>query len=93
MAAGGLRSTPVLKVNEGRPNIVDKLINGEVALIVNTPLGRESFYDEVAIRRTALERDVPCLTTLSAAAAAIEAIRARAAGALSYSPLQEEVRV
>jgi carbamoyl-phosphate synthase large subunit len=93
LAAGGLLATPVLKVNEGRPNIVDKLINGEVHLIVNTPLGRESFYDEVSIRRTALERDVPCLTTLSAASAAIEAIRARAAGALSYAPLQEEVRV
>jgi carbamoyl-phosphate synthase large subunit len=93
LAAGGLFATPVLKVNEGRPNIVDKLINGEVHLIVNTPLGRESFYDEVSIRRTALERDVPCLTTLSAASAAIEAIRARAAGALSYAPLQEEVRV
>jgi carbamoyl-phosphate synthase large subunit len=93
LAAGGLSAATVLKVNEGRPNIVDRLINGEVDLIVNTPLGRESFYDEVAIRRTALERDVPCLTTLSAASAAIEAIRARAAGALSYAPLQEEVRV
>ncbi len=93
LRAGGLEATVVLKVNEGRPNIVDRMINGEVDLIVNTPLGRESFYDEVAIRRTALERDVPCLTTLSAASAAIEAIRARAAGALSYAPLQEEVRV
>jgi carbamoyl-phosphate synthase large subunit len=69
------------------------MINGEVALVINTPLGRESFYDEIMIRRTALERDIPCLTTLSAASAAIEAIRARAAGALSYAPLQEEVRV
>ena len=93
LAAGGLTATTVLKVAEGRPNIVDRLINGEVDLVVNTPLGRESFYDEVAIRRTALERDIPCLTTLSAASAAIEAIRARAAGALSYAPLQEEVRV
>ncbi len=90
---GGLTAATVLKVNEGRPNIIDRMINGEVALVINTPLGRESFYDEVAIRRTALERDVPCLTTLSAASAAIEAIRARAAGALSYGPLQEEVRV
>jgi carbamoyl-phosphate synthase large subunit len=90
---GGLTASTVLKVNEGRPNIVDCLINGEVDLIINTPLGRESFYDEVEIRRTALERDVPCLTTLSAASAAIEAIRARAAGALSFAPLQEEVRV
>jgi carbamoyl-phosphate synthase large subunit len=90
---GGLAAATVLKVNEGRPNIVDRMINGEVALVINTPLGRESFYDEVMIRRTALERDIPCLTTLSAASAAIEAIRARAAGALSYAPLQEEVRV
>jgi carbamoyl-phosphate synthase large subunit len=90
---GGLSPRTVLKVNEGRPNIVDLMINGGVDLIVNTPLGKESFYDEVAIRRTALERDIPCLTTLSAASAALEAIRARAAGALSYAPLQEEVRV
>jgi carbamoyl-phosphate synthase large subunit len=90
---GGLGPRTVLKVNEGRPNIVDLMINGGVDLIVNTPLGKESFYDEVAIRRTALERDIPCLTTLSAASAALEAIRARAAGALSYAPLQEEVRV
>ena len=90
---GGLTAKTVLKVNEGRPNIVDLLINGSVDLIVNTPLGRESFYDEVSIRRTALDRDVPCLTTLSAASAALEAIRARAAGALTYAPLQEEVRV
>jgi len=56
---------------------------------VNTPLGRESFYDEVSIRRTAVERDVPCLTTLSAAYAALEAIRARARGPLAVTPLQE----
>ena len=93
LARGGLIAKTVLKVNEGRPNIVDLMINGNVDLIVNTPLGRESFYDEVAIRRAALDRDVPCLTTLSAASAALEAIRARAAGALTYAPLQEEVRV
>jgi hypothetical protein len=50
-------------------------------------------YDELAIRRTALERDIPCLTTLSAAAAALEAIRARAAGAVDVAPLQLEVVV
>jgi carbamoyl-phosphate synthase large subunit len=93
LAKGGLTAETVLKVNEGRPNIVDLMINGSVDLIVNTPLGKESFYDEVAIRRMALDRDVPCLTTLSAASAALEAIRARAAGALTYAPLQEEVRV
>ncbi|MBL8111894.1 MAG: carbamoyl-phosphate synthase large subunit [Acidobacteria bacterium] len=89
LRAGGLEVTTVLKVNEGRPNVVDRMINGEVDLVVNTPLGRESFYDEVAIRRTALDRDVPCLTTLSGAAAALEAIRARAAGEVTVSALQE----
>jgi carbamoyl-phosphate synthase large subunit len=91
LRAGGLPAEMVLKVNEGRPNVVDRMINGDVHLIVNTPLGRESMYDELAIRRCALERDIPCLTTLSAAAAAVEAIRARSGGAPGVSPLQEPV--
>ncbi len=89
LSAAGLDAATVLKVNEGRPNVVDRMINGEVQLVVNTPLGKESFYDEVAIRRNALERDIPCLTTLTAAAAALEAIRARSGGPIAVSPLQE----
>ena len=89
LAAAGLEATTVLKVNEGRPNVVDRMINGEIQLVVNTPLGRDSFFDEVAIRRNALERDVPCLTTLTAAAAALEAIRARRGGPIAVAPLQE----
>ena len=79
-------------MNEGRPNVVDHLINGEVDLVINTPLGRESFFDELAIRRTALERDVPCLTTLSAASAALEALealRSSSARGIEVLPLQE----
>ena len=76
---------PVLKVNEGRPNVVDRMINGEIQLVVNTPLGKDSFFDEVAIRRDALERDIPCLTTLTAASAALEAIRARSGGPIAVS--------
>ncbi len=91
LSAAGLEATPVLKVNEGRPNVVDRMINGEIHLVVNTPLGRDSFYDEVAIRRNALERDIPCLTTLTAAAAALEAIRARSGGPVGVSPLQESL--
>ncbi len=89
---GGLRVERVLKVNEGRPNVVDRMINGEIDLVVNTPLGKDSFFDELAIRRTALERDIPCLTTLSAASAALEALREVAGGGLmkeAVSPLQE----
>ena len=91
LSAAGLETTPVLKVNEGRPNVVDRMINGEIQLVINTPLGKDSFFDEVAIRRSALERDIPCLTTLTAAAAALEAIRARSGGPIAVSPLQESL--
>ena len=66
----------VFKVNEGRPNIVDLVKTGKVDLIINTPLGRESFYDEKSIRRAAVRYKVPCITTLSAAQAAARGIRA-----------------
>ena len=79
-------------MNEGRPNVVDRMINGEIQLVVNTPLGKDSFFDEVAIRRNALERDIPCLTTLTAASAALEAIRARSGGPIAVSALQEAER-
>jgi carbamoyl-phosphate synthase large subunit len=88
----GLPVEVVFKVNEGRPNVVDRMINGEIQLVVNTPLGRDSFFDEQAIRRTALERDIPCLTTLSAALAAVEAIKeSSGASGPSVHPLQESL--
>ena len=63
-------------MNEGRPNIVDLVKTGKVDMIINTPLGRESFYDEKSIRRAAMRYNVPCITTLSAANAAARGIRA-----------------
>jgi len=66
----------VYKVNEGRPNIVDLIKTGKVNLVVNTPLGRESFYDEKSIRRAAIRYNIPCITTLSAAQAAVRGIHA-----------------
>ncbi len=90
LSKAGLHVETVFKVNEGRPNVVDRMINGEIQLIVNTPLGEESYFDEVAIRRSALERDIPCLTTLSAAAAAVEAIReTKSTVSMMIRPLQE----
>ena len=62
------------KVGEGRPNIVDLIINGDIAWIINTPLGMNTKEDERAIRRTALERNLPTMTTLAAARAGIAAI-------------------
>jgi carbamoyl-phosphate synthase large subunit len=72
----GIPCTVVLKVLEGRPNIVDLMKNGEIDLILNTPLGGESYHDEKAMRRTATQRGVPLVTTLSGGHAMVEAIRA-----------------
>jgi len=70
----GLECESVFKVNEGRPNIADLIRQGEIALIINTPLGKASFYDEQAIRKAALQFNVPCVTTITGAEALVEAI-------------------
>ena len=76
LRAHGIPAEVVFKVNEGRPNIVDHILNNQVQIIVNTPLGRESFFDDRAMRRVAMLHNVPCITTLTGASAAVEAIRA-----------------
>ncbi|MFH1736248.1 MAG: carbamoyl-phosphate synthase large subunit [bacterium] len=73
----------VYKVNEGRPNIVDLMKNGEIQLLINTPLGQESYYDERFVGETAYRLGLPLITTLSAAEAAIGAI-----DAIGRKPLQ-----
>jgi carbamoyl-phosphate synthase large subunit len=86
------RVRPVNKIAEGRPNIVDLIKNGEVALLINTPSGKDPRADEARIRRVAVGYDVPCITTLSAAQAAvngIEAMRRAGGGWLEVRPLQE----
>jgi carbamoyl-phosphate synthase large subunit len=85
----GLRAEPVFKVNEGRPNAVDYIVNGEIALAINTPLGKASFFDESALRRAVVAFGIPYATTLSAASAAVEAIRAMRAERVDVRSLQE----
>jgi carbamoyl-phosphate synthase large subunit len=85
----GIACDPVYKVLEGRPNIVDMMKNGEIALIVNTPLGAESFFDEKALRRAATERGIPLVTTLSGAHATVRAIRDLKSEVLEVRSLQE----
>jgi len=75
----GMNVETVFKVNEGRPNIVDHIKSGEISLVINTPLGRASHYDEQAIRRAALQYSVPCVTTMTGAQALVEAIAAASA--------------
>ncbi|MFO7976793.1 MAG: carbamoyl-phosphate synthase large subunit, partial [Candidatus Hydrogenedentota bacterium] len=85
----GLNAEIVYKVEEDRPHVVDRMINGEIQWIINTPLGSTSKADERAIRRTAIERSLPIMTTLSAARAAILGIRALRDGKTSVRSLQE----
>jgi carbamoyl-phosphate synthase large subunit len=85
----GIEVETVYKVNEGRPHIVDYIKSGKVDLIINTPLGRESFFDEKAIRRAAITHRVPCITTIAGAAAAVNGIRAIRREDLSVRSIQE----
>ncbi len=89
MQREGIEARPIFKVNEGRPNAVDYIKNGEIDLIVNTPLGKSSFFDERAMRRAAVQHGVLCITTLSGAAAAVEAIAALRRGEWTARSLQE----
>jgi carbamoyl-phosphate synthase large subunit len=89
LANAGIEVESVYKVNEGRPNIVDLIKTAKVDLVINTPLGRESFYDEKSIRRAAVRYNIPCITTLSAASAAARGIRAMAGHAVDVAALQD----
>jgi len=86
----GLECATVFKVNEGRPNVADHIKQGEIAIVINTPLGRSSHYDEQAIRRAALQYNVPCVTTMTGAQALVEALASRMDGReVSVYALQE----
>ena len=89
LRAHGLESEVVFKVNEGRPHVGDRLLNKEIDLVINTPLGRESFFDDIAVRRIAMLQGVPCITTLTGAAATVSAIRALRSEELGVRPLQD----
>jgi carbamoyl-phosphate synthase large subunit len=85
----GVPARMVYKVNEGRPNCVDFIRSGSVDIILNTPLGRESFYDDGAIRKSATQHGVLVVTTLTAAAATVHAIRSLRERSLDVASLQE----
>ncbi len=89
LADQGIASEPILKVYEGRPNIVDAIKNGEIHLVVNTPAGRLSEYDDSYIRKNAIKYKVPYITTTSAALAATRGIMDRRNGAYPVKSLQE----
>ena len=87
----GIPAEPIKKLHEGRPNIADAIMNGEIQLVINTPAGKLSQYDDSYIRKSAIRYKVPYITTLSAAEAAAEGIAAsrRGADGLTVKSLQE----
>ena len=78
----------VLKVREGRPNIVDRMLSGDIQLVFNTTEGAKAIADSFSIRRTALTQSIPYYTTVAGADAAVQAIAARKEGHLEVRPLQ-----
>ncbi len=71
----GVKTESIYKVGEGRPNVVDGIKNGEIQLVINTPLGAQSRFDEEAIGRACIQKGIVAITTLSGAEAAMRAIR------------------
>jgi carbamoyl-phosphate synthase large subunit len=84
----GLAAASVPKVGEGAPHIGELIRGGQVQMVINTPLGKKSRFDESAIRREARARDIPCITTLSGGRAAVDGIRALRKGLGGVTALQ-----
>ncbi|HUU99330.1 MAG TPA: hypothetical protein VMW32_00065, partial [Bacteroidales bacterium] len=89
LASHGIEAELILKVHEGRPNIVDAIKNGEINLVVNTPAGRLSEYDDSYIRKNAIKYKIPYITTTSAALSATNGIKERQNGEYKVKSLQD----
>jgi len=89
LRASGIPVEEVLKVHEGRPNIVDAIVNGDVHLVINTPFGRETRSDGYHIRTAAVRHGVSNITTLAAAQASVQAIQSIKSGRLGVIALQD----
>ncbi|MFC1901079.1 carbamoyl-phosphate synthase large subunit [Chloroflexota bacterium] len=84
-----IKTEPILKMHEGRPNIADAIMNGEIQLVINTPVGKLSQHDDSYIRKAAIKYKVPYITTLAAAAAAAQGIAAFQKGEKKVKSLQD----
>ena len=89
LRAQGVLATPVRKVAEGRPHIVDKIIDREIDLVFNTTSGRKAIEDSYSIRRETLMHGIPYFTALTSCRAAVAAIEALQGGPLTVKSLQE----
>lgn len=75
LAENGINSKEVLKINEGRPNILDIILNGEVDLVINSPVGDKSAVDDSYLRKAAIKKKIPYMTTMAAAKATVSGIK------------------
>ena len=89
----GIPAKSIFRVGEGRPNVVDGIKNGEIQLVINTPLGEQSRYDEEAIGRTCIQKGIMAITTLSAAEAVVRGIRTQMRKRLLVRSLQDYFRI
>ncbi len=89
LSENGISTRSVFKVGEGRPNVVDAIKNGEIQLVINTPLGAQSRFDEYDIGRSAIRYKIPVITTISGAQAAVRGIRNIKNGSIQYRSLQD----
>ena len=89
LRAHGIDVEVMFKVNEGRPNVADQIVNRRIDMVINTPLGRDSFFDDLSVRRAATMAQVPCITTLTGASAAVSAIKALRSQTLTVRSLQD----
>ena len=84
----GISSEQIYKVGQGRPNIVDSITNNDIQLVINTPLGAQSRYDEYEIGKVSIKYKIPVVTTIQAAYSILRAIRIMKNKELQYSSLQ-----
>jgi carbamoyl-phosphate synthase large subunit len=84
----GVACTVVKKLHEGRPNLLDAMVNREIQLVINTPVGKESVYDDSYIRKAAIRYKIPYYTTTAAGRAAARGIRAAREGQVEVRSLQ-----
>jgi carbamoyl-phosphate synthase large subunit len=89
LAEHGIACETVRKLSEGRPNLLDHLANGAIALIVNTPSGKGARTDEGRIRAAAVSHGIPCITTINGARAAVGALERLRQGELAVHALQD----
>jgi len=93
LTENGIKNTVIKKIHEGRPNVSDAIKNKEIDLIINTPIGKNSKYDDSYIRMLAIQKKIPYVTSIAAAQATVEGIEAAQKGNNVPKALQDYHKV